>query len=158
MKYVVIYERGPQNWGAFAPDLPGYGATAGTLDELRELVREGDTVPRRGAPPRRRAGPGANRDRFAAPVRYEKCFLSRPRAMAFEHRIAAGIADPGVYDVSTAWYAHLPPPLIALINDGQKDTFDQVIASDPKASAEFAFRARPFGISSPFDVYAAVKL
>lgn len=41
MKYVVIYQRGPNNWGAFAPDLPGYGATAETLDELRELVREG---------------------------------------------------------------------------------------------------------------------
>ncbi len=41
MKYVVIYERGPQNRGAFVPDLPGYEATAETLDELRELVREG---------------------------------------------------------------------------------------------------------------------
>jgi hypothetical protein len=27
MKDVVVYERGPENWGAFAPDLPGYGAT-----------------------------------------------------------------------------------------------------------------------------------
>ncbi len=41
MKYIVVYERGPENWGAFVPDLPGYGATAETLDELRELVREG---------------------------------------------------------------------------------------------------------------------
>jgi predicted RNase H-like HicB family nuclease len=41
MKYVVVYERGPENWGAFAPDLPEYGATAQSLDELRELVREG---------------------------------------------------------------------------------------------------------------------
>jgi predicted RNase H-like HicB family nuclease len=41
MKYVVIYERGLKNWGAFAPDLPGYAATAPTLEELRRLVREG---------------------------------------------------------------------------------------------------------------------
>lgn len=41
MKYVVVYERGPENWGAFAPDLPGYAATAETLEELRGLVREG---------------------------------------------------------------------------------------------------------------------
>ncbi len=41
MKYVVIYERGSKNWGAFAPDLPGYAATAETLEELRDLVREG---------------------------------------------------------------------------------------------------------------------
>ena len=41
MTYVVVYERGSKNWGAFAPDLPGYAATAKTLDELRALVREG---------------------------------------------------------------------------------------------------------------------
>lgn len=40
MKYVVIYERGVENWGAFAPDLPGYGATAESLEALRALVRE----------------------------------------------------------------------------------------------------------------------
>ncbi|MGH7728003.1 MAG: type II toxin-antitoxin system HicB family antitoxin [Vulcanimicrobiaceae bacterium] len=39
--WASIYERGPKNWRAFAPDLPGYGATAETLDELRVLVREG---------------------------------------------------------------------------------------------------------------------
>jgi len=41
MKYLVIYEPGPDNWSAFVPDLPGYAATAETLDELRALVREG---------------------------------------------------------------------------------------------------------------------
>jgi predicted RNase H-like HicB family nuclease len=41
MKYVVIYERDAESWGAYAPDLPGYPATAQTLDELRDLVREG---------------------------------------------------------------------------------------------------------------------
>jgi predicted RNase H-like HicB family nuclease len=41
MKYLVIYEAGAENWGAFAPDLPGYAATAASLDALRELVREG---------------------------------------------------------------------------------------------------------------------
>ncbi len=41
MKYVVIYERDPENWGAFAPDLPGYVATAEGLEELRELCVKG---------------------------------------------------------------------------------------------------------------------
>ncbi len=41
MKYLVIYERGAHNWGAFAPDLPGYAATAESLEALRGLVREG---------------------------------------------------------------------------------------------------------------------
>ena len=31
-----------------------------------------------------------------------------PRAVAFEHRIAAAVADPGVVDVSTSWVEHLP--------------------------------------------------
>jgi predicted RNase H-like HicB family nuclease len=37
----VIYERDAESWGAYAPDLPGYPATAQTLDELRDLAREG---------------------------------------------------------------------------------------------------------------------
>ncbi len=41
MTFLVLYEKGRNNWGAYAPDLPGYGATAETLEELRELVREG---------------------------------------------------------------------------------------------------------------------
>lgn len=41
MKYLVIFEKGAENWGAYAPDLPGYAATASVLDELRKLVREG---------------------------------------------------------------------------------------------------------------------
>jgi predicted RNase H-like HicB family nuclease len=41
MKYLVVYEPGPPNWSAYVPDLPGYAATAESLDELRRLVREG---------------------------------------------------------------------------------------------------------------------
>ena len=41
MKYLVVYEKGPKNWGAYAPDLPGYAAVADSLEELRALVREG---------------------------------------------------------------------------------------------------------------------
>lgn len=38
-----------------------------------------------------------------------------PRAVAFEKRIAAAIADPGVVDVSSSWTATLPPPLLELL-------------------------------------------
>ena len=31
-----------------------------------------------------------------------------PRALAFEHRFAAAVADPGVVDVSTSWTEKLP--------------------------------------------------
>jgi predicted RNase H-like HicB family nuclease len=40
MKYLVIYEKSATGWGAYAPDLPGLGATATTLDEVKELIRE----------------------------------------------------------------------------------------------------------------------
>lgn len=40
MKYLVIYEKSATGWGAYAPDLPGLGAAATTLDEVKELIRE----------------------------------------------------------------------------------------------------------------------
>ncbi|MBV9175313.1 MAG: hypothetical protein JOZ81_35095 [Chloroflexi bacterium] len=85
-----------------------------------------------------------------------------PRAVAFEHRVAAAVADPGVWDVSTSWgLAKFPPPLLQLFNAGNKTAFDQALqqglASDPAAAATLAFRSRPFGFSSAFDTYTAVK-
>jgi dienelactone hydrolase len=79
-----------------------------------------------------------------------------PRAVAFEHRIAAAIADPGCVDVSTSWTSHLPPQALALLDAGDKARFDALF-SGPKAAASIAFRARPFGISSPFDLFTAVR-
>ncbi|CAN0436909.1 unnamed protein product, partial [Phaeothamnion confervicola] len=32
-----------------------------------------------------------------------------PRALAFEHRIAAAVLDPGVFDVMTSWTSQIPP-------------------------------------------------
>ncbi len=40
MKYLVIYEKCQTGWGAYAPDLPGLGIAAKTLDEAKELIRE----------------------------------------------------------------------------------------------------------------------
>jgi predicted RNase H-like HicB family nuclease len=40
MKYLVIYERGESNWGAYVPDLPGLGVAGSTLEEVKQLVRE----------------------------------------------------------------------------------------------------------------------
>lgn len=40
MKYLVIYEKSETGWGAYAPDLPGLGIAAKTLDEAKELMRE----------------------------------------------------------------------------------------------------------------------
>jgi len=40
MKYLVIYEKSDNGWGAYAPDLPGLGVVGSTLDETKELIRE----------------------------------------------------------------------------------------------------------------------
>ena len=40
MKYVVVYEQGPNNWGAYVPDLPGCVAAADTREEVRQLIKE----------------------------------------------------------------------------------------------------------------------
>ena len=81
-----------------------------------------------------------------------------PRALAFEKRIAAGIADPGVVDVSTSWMANLPPPMLALLKAGRKAEFDQYLgkALSPRARATLTFRMRPFGYTSYFDTFKAV--
>ena len=41
MKYAVTLERGPNNYGASVPDLPGCVAAADTREETLDLIREG---------------------------------------------------------------------------------------------------------------------
>jgi len=38
-EYVVIFERGPDSWGAYVPDLPGCVAAGETREEVDELIR-----------------------------------------------------------------------------------------------------------------------
>ncbi len=40
MKYVVVFEKAPNNWGAFVPDLPGCVAAADTREETEQLIKE----------------------------------------------------------------------------------------------------------------------
>jgi hypothetical protein len=83
-----------------------------------------------------------------------------PRALAFEHRFVAAVADPGVVDVSTSWLAFLPPEMIELLDKGQKDVFNhymEEVGGDPAAERTFAFRARPYGIDDPYDLFSAVR-
>ncbi len=82
-----------------------------------------------------------------------------PRACAFERRIAAMVADPGVVDVSTAWLDPLPEAMKQLLNGDQKDAFDAEMAKlgDSPMGALLRFRMRPYGFASPFDTYKAVQ-
>lgn len=38
--YLVVYEKGPRNWSAYVPDLPGCVAAAKTREEISQLIRE----------------------------------------------------------------------------------------------------------------------
>jgi predicted RNase H-like HicB family nuclease len=40
VKYVVVYERTPNNWSAYVPDLPGCVAAGDTREEVENLIRE----------------------------------------------------------------------------------------------------------------------
>jgi dienelactone hydrolase len=81
-----------------------------------------------------------------------------PRAVAFEHRIAAVIADGGVMDVSSIWMDKLPEPMKALLAAGNKDEFDQFMGQIPtRGAAMLRFRMRPYGMTSYYDVFKAVQ-
>ena len=40
VKYTIVLENAPNNYAAYAPDLPGCVAAADTRDEVVELMRE----------------------------------------------------------------------------------------------------------------------
>jgi predicted RNase H-like HicB family nuclease len=39
-QYLVIYEQGPDSWGAYSPDLPGCTAVGSSREEIEQLMRE----------------------------------------------------------------------------------------------------------------------
>ena len=85
-----------------------------------------------------------------------------PRALAFERRVAAGIADPGVFDVSTAWLERLPPEMVQLLDAGDRENFDHYIEmglreATPQDRQTMAWRSSPYGTTSPYDTFSAVR-
>jgi predicted RNase H-like HicB family nuclease len=41
MQYAVVFEKTSTGWSAYAPDLPGLGVAAATIEDTEELIREG---------------------------------------------------------------------------------------------------------------------
>jgi predicted RNase H-like HicB family nuclease len=39
-EYLVVYEKGANNWSAFSPDLPGCGSLGDALEDTRANMRE----------------------------------------------------------------------------------------------------------------------
>jgi hypothetical protein len=86
-----------------------------------------------------------------------------PRAISFEHRFAAAVADGGVVDVSVGWVDQLSAEMRELLEDGNRDEFDRrallVASQSPEVKATLDFRGRPYGIAgdSPYDLYRTVE-
>lgn len=82
-----------------------------------------------------------------------------PRAAAFEHRLAALVADPGVMRVASSWEMHLPADLVQLLDDGNQADFDAVMGMDPDQGRQrmLAWRIAPYGVTSIFDAYIAAR-
>jgi hypothetical protein len=84
-----------------------------------------------------------------------------PRALAFEHRFAAGVADPGVTRVGDSWLSQLPEIMVSLLDGGDKADFDAFMEAAmkerPEAFAELRWRMDPYGLDSVFDAYKAAE-
>jgi len=84
------------------------------------------------------------------------------RALAFEHRIAAGIADPGVMDVSTSWLGELPKEMLELLDGGLEREFDQAMHEELAEAGDVVrqtleWRAKPYGARSHYHLYEMVR-
>jgi hypothetical protein len=101
--------------------------------------------------------------RRMAVIGHEHAGYGVVRALAFEHRFAAAVADPGVLDVSTLWTDALPPEAHAALLAGNRDAFDRELRIaglfEPLTNATLRRRGRWYGIEgrSPFDLYTRVR-
>ena len=85
-----------------------------------------------------------------------------PRALAFEHRPAAAVVDPGVTDVSTSWTDPLPQVMRKQLAEGKQNAFDREMhlaeLFSPSTAATLSFRGKPYGLNggSRFELYETV--
>lgn len=85
-----------------------------------------------------------------------------PRALAFEHRLAAAVVDPGVIDVSTSWLEPLPNIMRKQLEQGDRTAFDREMhlaeLFSPGTAATLRFRGNPYGANhnSRYDLYNTV--
>ena len=84
------------------------------------------------------------------------------RAIAFEHRFAAAVVDPGVVDVSTSWTDGLSAATRRRLDDGDHEAFDRELRLGelftPGLTATLRFRGEPYGRpdGSRFELYRTV--
>lgn len=84
------------------------------------------------------------------------------RAAAFEHRLAAVVADGGVVDVSASWLRELPASMRTMLERGEREKFEKTMELGMRfapavQSQTLQFRARPYGMTSSYDTFRAAK-
>jgi Prolyl oligopeptidase family len=71
------------------------------------------------------------------------------RALAFEHRFAAAVVDPGIVDVSTAWTDRLPSEMREQLEDRRQSAFDREMHLTelfaPSTTETLRFHGEPYG-------------
>ncbi|MGO9886215.1 MAG: alpha/beta hydrolase family protein [Solirubrobacteraceae bacterium] len=71
------------------------------------------------------------------------------RALAFEHRFAAAVVDPGIVDVLTAWTDRLPRAIRQQLNDRRQSAFDREMhlaeLFAPASAQTLHFHGEPYG-------------
>ena len=76
-----------------------------------------------------------------------------PRALAFEHRFAAAIADGGVVDVARSWFQYIPQVMLAAYRRGNRARFDKEmelafrLPGTRAGKQRWNFRSRPYGVT-----------
>jgi len=84
------------------------------------------------------------------------------RALAFEHRIAAGIADPAVMDVSASFLRELPEEMRDLLDAGREPEFNEAMEEGLRQAGAGArqvveWRMRPHKAASFYHQYRMVQ-
>jgi hypothetical protein len=84
------------------------------------------------------------------------------RALAFEHRFAAAVVDPGVVDVLTAWTDRLPIAMRRQLEDRRQSAFDREMhlaeLFAPVTAETLRFHGEPYGYNggSTFRLFLTV--
>jgi hypothetical protein len=107
------------------------------------------------------ARPDVDRDHVAV-IGMSQAGFWVPRAICFEHRFAAAVADTGVVDVSAGWFSQLSDDTRELLRDHERDEFDRraqaIVDEMPSVKATLEFRGRPYGVGADsfYDLFQTV--
>ncbi len=85
------------------------------------------------------------------------------RALAFEHRIAAGMVDPGVMDVSATFFRELPPEMRDLLDAGAEKEFNAFMEEGLRQAGDAVrqnveWRMKPYLTKSFYQMFRMARL